>query len=211
MHGCTQWPRWCWGGFVVALTLAGCTHLPGQTVSVPVQIAPTQVLARTVQLGDMPLGDRLAVDATPDDATLAQWLGAPNLAATLAQLGRTGGSYRVFTFTAPEPGAFNATVRATIEIDLFPGASPAAAWVVARQPTLADAGPELAVAAPGQHHHAHMQSFTAGDTVATTTTLSFTEGNAAIEITTLCVGPNASLADAERFAALIDDRLQQSG
>jgi len=87
----------------------------------------------------------------------------------------------------------------------------ALAAIRSRQPTLVDAGPELAVAAPGQHHHVHMQSFTAGDTVATTTTLSFTEGNVAIEITTLFVGPDASLADAERFAALIDTRLQQGG
>jgi hypothetical protein len=210
MQGCIQRPRWWWGSIMVLL-LAGCTHLPGQTVQAPVQVSPTQVIARTVQLGDMPLGDVLAVDATPDDATLAQWLGAPDLAATLAQLGRTGGSYRVFTFTAPEPSALNATVRATIEIDLFPGAAQAAAWMAARQSSLADVGPELAVAAPGEHHHVHMQSFTAGDTVATTTILSFAEGNAAIEITTLCVGPDASLADAERFAALIDTRLQQSG
>lgn len=209
MEGCKQWSRWWWGG-VIALLCAGCSHLPGQTAQAAVQVAPTQVAASTIQLGDMPLGDRLAVDATPDDATLAQWLGAPDLAATLTQLGRTGGSYRVFTFTSPEPTAVNATVRATIEIDLFPGASQAAAWVTARQPTLTNAGAELTVAAPGQQHHVHMLSFTSGDTVATTTTLSFTEGNAAIEITTLFVGPDASLADAERFASLIDTRLQQN-
>jgi hypothetical protein len=212
MQGCRIFSRPWWGILPLLCALfVGCAHLPGRATTAPVQVAPTQAAALTIMLGDVPQDDLLAVDQTPTNAQLAQLLDQPALTATLTQWGRTGGTYRVFTFTAPEPGVYNATVRAVIEVDIFARAAGAAGWEAARQAALPAPGTELAVAAPGQHHHVYVQSYHAGDTVATTTTLTFTEGNAAVTITTDFVGPNVSIADAERFAALIDDRLIHGG
>lgn len=211
MQGCRVLTRSWWGILPVVALLAGCAHLPGQATSARVQIAPSQVAALTIQLGDVPQDDLLAVDQSPTNAQLAQILGQPALAASLGQWGRVGGTYRVFTFTSPEPGVYNATVRAVIEVDLFPSAADATGWHAARLAALPAPGTELAVAAPGQHHQVYVQSYHAGDTVATTTTLAFTDGNVAVAITTNFVGPNVSIADAERFAALIDGRILHGG
>jgi len=199
------------GSLLLLLVVAGCSHLPGMSVAAPVVVAPTQLPALTVALGDVPLGYRLAVDEMPTNAQVAQNLAQPLASDTLMHLGRTAGTYRVFTFTAPEPGVFNATVRAVIEVDLFPTAANATAWIAALQLMLGSSGAEMTVAAPGQHHHVRVQSGQAGDTIATTTILDFTEGNAAVEITTVFVGPNVSIADAERFAAIVDDHIKQGG
>lgn len=193
------------------IALGGCSkHLPGLTAATPVTLTAAQAAVVTLTLADLPSDYLLVHDQTPTNAQLAQILGQPSVADTLTQLGRTGGSYRVFTFVAPEPSVVNATVRATIEVDVFDTAQHALAWETTRQTLASGAANALNVAAPGQAHHVWLQSFQAGDIAATTTTLTDVEGNAVVAITTDFVGPNVSLADAERFAGIIDDRIQHA-
>jgi hypothetical protein len=154
---------------------------------------------------------RLALDLTPTNAQLAGLLGQSQLAATLARDGRLGGSYRVFTFVAPEPSVYNVTLHAVIELDAFPDAARAADWLSARAPTLANVGSVVAVAAPGHNPVVRSHTTTAGDLAATTTVLTLRAGNVAMEITTVFVGQGPSIADAERYVALIIDRLTHSG
>ncbi len=197
-------------GLLALLTLVGCARLPGMADSTIPTMTPTALRHITVQLADMPSADRLATDLTPTDAQLAQLLGQPQLAATLAHDGRLGGTYRVFAFAATEPSAYAVTVRATIQLDAFPDAARAADWLRARDATLADMGALQAVAAPGQGHMVRTHISTAGDTAATTAVLTLHEGNVAMEITTIFVGQGPSIADAEHYAALIDDRMRHS-
>ncbi len=194
-------------GLIALFALTSCAHVPG-TANTQVPTLPATALNHiTVQLADMPSADRLALDLTPTDGQLATLLGQPQLAAALTQAGRLGGSYRVFAFAAPEPSAYNVTVRATIEIDAFPNAARAADWLSARAATLAAMGAPQSLAAPGQQHAVRLQVTTAGDTAATTAVLSVRESNVTMEITTIFVGQGPSIADAERYAALIDDRM----
>jgi len=195
-------------GTLTLLMLVGCAHLPGAAHDThPATIAATQLNQITVQLIDMPTTDHLALDLAPTDAQLAQLLGQPQLAAVLARDGWLGGSYRVFAFAAPEPSVYNVTVRATIQLDAFPDAARAADWFKARNATLIAVGAVQTVAAPGQQHTLRMHVTMAGDTAATTATLTLREGNVVMEITTIFVGQGPSIADAERYAALIDDRI----
>src|SRR5579883_2083411 len=90
------------GCAALLLSFAACSHLPGMSVAESVTVAPTQLPALTVALGDVPLGYRLAEDETPTNVQLAQNLGQAQASDTLAHLGRIGGTYRVFTFTTPE-------------------------------------------------------------------------------------------------------------
>ena len=194
------------------IALGGCSnHLPGLSVATPVTLTAAQAANVTITLGDLPSDYRLAQDQTPNNAQLAQLLGQPSATLILTQLGRTGGSYRVFTFVAPEPSVVNATVRATIEVDIFDTPPHAQAWEMALQSIASGSTHPLNVAAPGQVHHVRLQSFQAGDIAATTTTLTDAEGNTVVTITTNFVGPNVSLADAERFAAIIDNRILHPG
>lgn len=196
---------WRFLGPLVVVMMAGCTQVGGG--STVAAVPPGHINSIGVQLGDMPTTDRLVLDSAPTNAQLAQLLGQPQLAATLTRDGRAAGSYRVFAFVPAEPSVYNTTVRATIEIDIFAGAAQAADWLAARQGTLAGIGAPLMVAAPGQQHVVHAQSTTVGDTVATRTILDFRTVNVVAEITTDFVGQDASIADAERYAALIETRL----
>jgi hypothetical protein len=191
--------------------LAGCAHLPGASSAAVPTITPAMLSRFTVQLADMPMQDRMALDLTPTNDQLAQLLAQPQLATTLAHAGRQGGSYRVFAFAAPEPSVYNVTVRATIQLDVFPNPAQATDWLMARDATLTTAGDVQPVAAPGQNHVARMRVTTTGDIAATTTVLTLRDGNLTMEITTLFVGQGASIADAERYAALIDDRIHGNG
>jgi hypothetical protein len=193
-----------WVFMACCLLCVGCQGASSATTAV---ITPAQMAAVTITLSDLPTNYRLATDLTPTNDQLAQFLGQSSLATTLAQWNRTGGSLRVFTFTAPEPSIYNATVRATVEVDLFDTSQHAAAWEAARQTLLPPPGNALNVAAPGQVHQVFAQMYHAGDITATTTTLTFAQSNVAVAITTQFVGAGASLADAERFAALIQGRL----
>jgi hypothetical protein len=202
------------GGSAIALLalFVGCSHIPG----VPARAAPPDLAAAAapqvaIQLQDVPQGTTIAQDLAPSDAQLAGLLGGNQVTSELTQMGRQGGIVRTFTYVSPEPGVLNGTVRVTIEVDVFATPTGALAWESARA-TLAQAdGPPLVVAAPGTMHHVHMRASVAGDMVATLTTLTFVEGNVAVAVTTLFVGPNTSIADAERYADLIDQRIRQPG
>lgn len=193
-----------WGVGMSAALLAGCFRLPGARAA-PVAITMDHLASQTITLGDIPLGFQIDLNLTPTNVELARQLAAPADAALLAQLGRQGGTYRLFTYALPEPTTLNGVTRATVEVDIFPSAGAAQAWLDARRPQIA--GADLAAPAPGQAHVVHVTITRAGEVAATTTTLAYVEANAYVEIMTVFVGPGISIAEAARYADIIDGRL----
>src|SRR5579884_2545193 len=194
-------------GVGLILSLSGCTYLPGAHAADTMTIVPAHIANMTLQLGDLPAGFRLVTDLAPASVQLAQQL-APDLpgdqqalAATLNQLRRRAGTYRVFSYSQPEPSTINGAVQAVVEVDLFDTIAHAQAWLDDRQPALTAAyGPAVAVGAPGQHHIVHMRVQHGESIAATDSVLSFTERNVFVEIATVLIGQGPSLAEGERYA-----------
>ncbi len=196
-------------GLVIGLLiLAGCTRLPGAAAAAPRWIAANQMMAQTIQIGDIPNGFQLVLDLQPSADQLAKVLTMPGASADLRELGRSQGTYRAFTYTLAEPTDLNGTTSATIEVDFFPTPANADTWMADRQSANEATGElPLDAPAPGQQHAITLATYRAATAVATQATLAFVEKNVYVEIHTTFVGPGPSLADATRFADLIDARL----
>jgi SOS response regulatory protein OraA/RecX len=188
--------------------IAGCKYIPGAHAAET--IAPTHIADMTLQLGDIPSGFRLVTDTALTDAQLAQQLSQPALSATLGRLRRKVGTYRVFAYSQPEPSTINGAVQAMVEVDLFDTATHAQTWLDDRQPALeAIYGSAVPVGAPGQRHIMRMLVQRGESAAVTRSVLSFTERNVSVEIATVLMGPGPSLAEDERYANLIDNRILQ--
>lgn len=198
-----QGKRSVWLMCAVLLWFAAC----GKSTAALAVITPDQSNAAMVELADLPTGFRLVQDATPSNGELAALLNLSGGQRDLDQLGRRGGAYRTFAYTLPEPTTINGITSATIEIDCFGDAAAAQQWFDLRQSTLANQGPLLDAPAPGSSHAIHAQTYRAGDIAATTSAVAFQERNVVVEIATTFVGQGVSIAEATRFADLIDDRL----
>ncbi len=206
-HRTGKW-RQSLGLVIGLLILVGCARLPGVSAASPRWIAANQMMAQTIQIGDIPNGFQLVLDLQPSADQLAQVLSMPGANATLRELGRIQGTYRAFTYTLVEPTDLNGTTSATIEVDFFPTPVNADTWMADRQAAnLANGEKPLAAPAPGQRHAITLTTYSAATAVATLATVAFVEKNVYVEIHTTFVGPGPSLADATRFADLIDARL----
>ena len=195
----------------ILLGLAGCKGLPTATAATKSTtiVGMPPALTLTLQLGDMPMGFHLALDVAPTAQELATLLAQPTATDQLIRLHRLAGSYRTFILALPEPTTMNGPVQAVVDLEIFDTAQHAQQWFDARQAALAAIAPTLDVGTPGQYHSVHATIQGSGDAIkATSSVLSFTEQSIYVEISSVLVGPSASLAEDLRYATLIDNRIK---
>jgi hypothetical protein len=192
----------------LAVLLAGCS--PG-TPSSGRLLSPQHADALTLRVIALPPGYLQVVSMDPNAAQLAQMLGNSGEADRLARDGRTGGTYRVFVYAAPEPSVLAIGLRIGVEIDFFATAGGARAWLSARQSDLAaTAGPVVPFGGPGQAHVVRLQSYSEGGATDSQVVLAFIEANVYVEIATESIGPGPTTSDAETVASEIDHLLTSS-
>lgn len=206
MHGSQFFLLTCALGAI----LVGCGHLPGITASRVALISPTRASDLALRLGDLPTGFVVVSDQAPTNPQLAQMLQQPQAAAVLQTMGRQAGVMRLFAYTSPEPTTISGVTQIHIEFDVFATSSGAQTWLRQRGDMLTSIGPLMAVPAPGQAHIVRAQSYHAGDIVATTAVVAYSEHNVYVEITTTTLSQGVSIAEPERFADIIDARLVSS-
>lgn len=203
MHGSRFFLLTC----ALCAIFGGCGHLPGVAARRVPLISPARAPDLALRLGDLPSGFVVVSDQAPTNPQLAQLLQQPQAADVLQATGRQAGVMRMFAYTSPEPTTISGVTQIHIEFDVFATSSGALTWLRQRGTMLTAVGSLMTVPAPGQAHIVRAQSYHAGDIVATTAVIAYSEQNVYVEITTTTLSQGVSIAEPERFADIIDARL----